>query len=236
MDKQSNEVRKYIAERADLLGAIRLPNNAFKKNAGTEVVSDIIFLQKRDRPQVIEPEWIHLGQTEEGFSINSYFIDHPEMVLGRFAAEVTQYCKQDYTVEPITEIPFADQLHKAIQNIRGAYKEAELPDLGEAVETSIPADPNVKNYSYTVVDGEVYYRENSVMVQPRLNAAAKERVKGMVELRNCVQKLINQQLDGATDEEIKQTQEQLNSLYDGFTAKYGLINDRANRQAFSDDS
>ena len=236
MDKQSNEVRKYIAGRADLLGAIRLPNNAFKKNAGTEVVSDIIFLQKRDRPQVIEPDWIHLGQTNDGFSVNSYFIDHPEMVLGRLAAEVTQYGKQDFTIEPIEGLELSAQLHEAIQNIRGTYKEAELPDLGEAVETSIPADPNVKNYSYTVVDGEVYYRENSVMVQPRLNAAAKERVKGMVELRNCVQKLINQQLDGATDEEIKQTQEQLNSLYDGFTAKYGLINDRANRQAFSDDS
>ena len=238
MDKQSNEVRKYIAERADLLGAIRLPNNAFKKNAGTEVVSDIIFLQKRDRPQVIEPDWIHLGQADDGFSVNSYFIDHPEMVLGKFAAESTQYGKQDCTVEPITEIPFADQLHEAIQNIRGTYKEAELPDLGEneQIDKTIPADPNVKNYSYTVVDGEVYYRENSVMVQPSLNSAAKERVKGMVELRNCVQKLINQQLDGAADEEIKQTQEQLNSLYDGFTAKYGLINDRANRQAFSDDS
>ena len=238
MDKQSNEVRKYIAERADLLGAIRLPNNAFKKNAGTEVVSDIIFLQKRDRPQVIDPDWIHLGQTDDGFSVNSYFIDHPEMVLGRLAAEVTQYGKQDYTIEPITEIPFADQLHEAVQNIRGTYKEAELPDLGENehIDKTIPADPNVKNYSYTVVDGDVYYRENSVMVQPSLNAAAKERVKGMVELRNCVQKLISQQLDGATDEEIKQTQADLNQLYDGYTAKYGLINDRANRQAFSDDS
>ena len=236
MDKQSNEVRKYIAERADLLGAIRLPNSAFKKNAGTEVVSDIIFLQKRDRPQVTEPDWIHLGQTDDGFSVNSYFIDHPEMVLGRFAAEVTQYGKQDFTIEPITEIPFAAQLHEAVQNIRGTYREAELPDLGEAVETSIPADPNVKNYSYTVVNGDVYYRENSVMVQPSLNSAAKERVKGMVELRNCVQKLISQQLDGAADEEIKQTQADLNQIYDEYTAKYGLINDRTNRQAFSDDS
>ncbi len=236
MDKQSNEVRKYIAERADLLGAIRLPNSAFKKNAGTEVVSDIIFLQKRDRPQVTEPDWIHLGQTDDGFSVNSYFIDHPEMILGKFAAEVTQYGKQDFTIEPITEIPFAAQLHEAVQNIRGTYREAELPDLGEAVETSIPADPSVKNYSYTVVDGDVYYRENSVMVQPSLNSAAKERVKGMVELRNCVQKLINQQLDGVADEEIKQTQADLNQIYDEYTAKYGLINDRANRQAFSDDS
>ena len=238
MDKQSNEVRKYIAERADLLGAIRLPNNAFKKNAGTEVVSDIIFLQKRDRPQVIAPDWIHLGQTDDGFAINSYFIDHPEMVLGRLAAEVTQYGKQDYTIEPITEISFADQLHEAIQNICGTYREAELPDLweNEHIDKTIPADPNVKNYSYTVVDGDVYYRENSVMVPPSLNAAAKERVKGMVDLRNCVQKLINQQLDGAADEEIKQIQADLNQIYDEYTAKYGLINDRANRQAFSDDS
>lgn len=158
------------------------------------------------------------------------------MVLGRFAAEVTQYGKQDYTIEPIEGLELSAQLHEAVQNIRGTYKEAELPDLGEAVETSIPADPNVKNYSYTVVDGDVYYLENSVMVQPSLNAAAKERVKGMVELRNCVQKLINQQLDGATDEEIKQTQADLNQIYDEYTAKYGLINDRANRQAFSDDS
>lgn len=228
MDKQSNEVRKYIAERADLLGAIRLPNNAFKKNAGTEVVSDIIFLQKRDRPQVIEPDWIHLGQTNDGFSVNSYFIDHPEMVLGRFSAEVTQYGKQDYTVEPIEGLELSAQLHEAVQYIKGTYKEAELPDLGENehIDKAIPADPNVKNYSYTVVEGEVYYRENSVMVQPSLNAAAKERVKGMVELRNCVQKLINQQLDGAVDEEIKQTQADLNQIYDEYTAKYEAVSER----------
>ena len=238
MDKESPEVRKYIAERADLLGAIRLPNNAFKANAGTEVVSDILFLQKRDHPQVIEPDWVHLGQNEDGFAINSYFIDHPEMILGRQSSESTQYGKQDFTVEPIEGLELADQLHDAIKYIRGTYVEAELPDLGEneAIDTSIPADPNVKNYSYTVVDGEVYYRENSRMVKPNLNATAQERVKGMVELRDCVQNLIDQQLNGGTNEEIVQSQAQLNQFYDDYTAKYGLINDRANRAAFADDS
>ena len=239
MDKQSNEVRKYIAERADLLGAIRLPNNAFKKNAGTEVVSDIIFLQKRDRPQVIEPDWIHLGQTNDGFSVNSYFIDHPKMVLGTLKLDDMMYgSAKEVTCEPLPDESLADLLHEAVKHIGGQYKEAELPDLGdnETIDKTLLADPNVKNYSYTVVDGDVYYRENSIMVQPNLNATAKERVKGMVELRNCVQKLINQQLDGAADEEIKQTQADLNQIYDEYTAKYGLINDRANRQAFSDDS
>ena len=238
MDKESPEVRKYIAECADLLGAIRLPNNAFKANAGTEVVSDILFLQKRDRPQIIEPDWVHLGQNEDGFAINSYFIDHPEMILGRMTSENTQYGRQDFTVEPIEGLELADQLHDAIKYIRGTYVEAELPDLGEneAIDTSIPADPNVKNYSYTVVDGDVYYRENSRMVKPNLNATAKERVKGMVELRDCVQNLIDLQLNGGTDVEITQSQAQLGQLYDDYTAKYGLINDRANRAAFADDS
>ena len=238
MDKEFPDVRKYIAERADLLGAIRLPNNAFKANAGTEVVSDILFLQKRDRPQVIEPNWVHLGQNEDGFAINSYFIDHPEMILGRMTSESTQYGRQDFTVEPIEGLELADQLHDAIKYIRGTYTEAELPDLGEheAIDTSIPADPNVKNYSYTVVDGDVYYRENSRMVKPNLNATAQERVKGMVELRDCVQNLIDQQLNGGTDAEITQSQAQLGQLYDDYTTKYGLINDRANRAAFVDDS
>ena len=238
MDKESPDVRKYIAERADLLGAIRLPNNAFKANAGTEVVSDILFLQKRDHPQVIEPDWVHLGVNSDGFAINSYFIDHPEMILGQMTSENTQYGRQDFTVEPIEGLELADQLHDAIKYIRGTYVEAELPDLGEheAIDTSIPADPNVKNYSYTVVDGDVYYRENSRMVKPNLNATAKERVKGMVELRDCVQNLIDLQLNGGTDEEIAQSQTQLNQLYDDYTAKYGLINDRANRAAFADDS
>ena len=239
MDKQSPEVRKYIAERAELLGAIRLPNNAFKANAGTEVVSDIIFLQKRDRPIVIEPEWVHLGQNEDGFSINSYFIDHPEMILGRQTSESTQYGRQDFNVAPIEGLELADQLHDAVKYIRGKYQEAELPELGEGeeIDTSIPADPNVKNYSYTVVDGEVYYRENSRMVKPELNTTAAERVKGMVGLRDCVNELIDLQMDEYCPESaIREKQAELNTLYDAFSAKYGLLNDRANRLAFSDDS
>ncbi|MBR4960030.1 MAG: DEAD/DEAH box helicase family protein, partial [Clostridia bacterium] len=238
MDKQSPEVRKYIAERADLLGAIRLPNNAFKANAGTEVVSDILFLQKRDRPQVIEPDWVHLGQNADGFAINSYFVEHSEMILGRQSAENTQYGKQDFTVEPLPDTSLADLLKEAVKHIGGQYQEAELPDLGdnEAIDKTLPADPNVKNYSYTVVDGEVYYRENSIMVQPNLNATAQERVKGMVELRDCVHDLIDKQLYGAGDTEITQIQNRLNQLYDDFRAKYGLINDRPNRAAFAEDS
>lgn len=239
MDKQSPEVRKYIAQRAELLGAIRLPNNAFKANAGTEVVSDIIFLQKRDRPIEIEPDWVHLGMNDDGFAINRYFIDHPEMILGRQTSESTQYGRQDFTVAPIEGLELADQLHDAVKYIRGTYTEAELPELGdgEAIDASLPADPNVKNYSYTVVDGDVYYRENSRMVKPGQNATAIERVKGMVELRDCVQKLIDQQMDGyISDETIRQTQGELNKLYDNFTAKHGLINSRGNALAFADDS
>ena len=239
MDKQSPEVRRYIAQRAELLGAIRLPNNAFRANAGTDVVSDIIFLQRRDRPIEIDEDWIHLGQSENGFAINSYFAEHPEMVLGTPSSESTQYGKQDYTVNPIEGADLGTLLHEAVQNIGGKYQEAELPDLGEneKIGTSIPADPNVKNFSYTIVDGNVYYRENSVMVKPDLNATAKERVKGMVQLRDCVQKLIGQQMDGFTsDEAIHQTQRELDALYDSFTEKYGLINARANSLAFSDDS
>ena len=239
MDKQSPEVRKYIAQRAELLGAIRLPNNAFKANAGTEVVSDIIFLQKRDRPIQIESDWVHLGKNDDGFAINSYFIDNPEMVLGRQTSESTQYGRQDFTVAPYEDLDLGVQLKYAIQNIKGSYTEAELPDLGdgEAIDTSIPADPNVKNYSYTVVDGEVYYRENSRMVKPELNATAIERVRGMVELRDCVQKLIGQQMDGyISDETIRQTQRELNTLYDNFTAKHGLLGSRGNALAFADDS
>ncbi|MDD7387294.1 MAG: SNF2-related protein, partial [Firmicutes bacterium] len=239
MDKQSPEVRKYIAQRAELLGAIRLPNNAFRANAGTEVVSDILFLQKRDRPIEIEPDWVHLGKNEDGFSINSYFIDHPEMILGRQSSESTQYGRQDFTVEPIEGLELADQLHDAVKYIRGSYQSAELPDLGEeeAVSETIPAAPDVKNYSYTVVDGEVYFRENSVMVKPDLNATARERVKGLVELRDCVHRLIAQQMDGfESDMTIRKTQQELNALYDAYTAKYGLINSRGNALAFSDDS
>ena len=238
MDKQSPEVRKYIAQRAELLGAIRLPNNAFKANAGTDVVSDIIFLQKRDRPIDIEPDWVHLGENEDGFSINQYFIDHPEMVLGRQTSESTQYGRQDFTVEPYEDLDLATQLRYAIQNIGGKYEAAELPDLGEndAIQDTIPADPNVKNYSYAVVDGEVYYRENSVMVKPSLNATAKERVKGMAELRDCVHRLIDLQMWESDDLAIRAEQQKLNRLYDRFTEKYGLINSRGNALAFADDS
>ena len=238
MDKQSPEVRKYIAQRAELLGAIRLPNNAFKANAGTDVVSDIIFLQKRDRPIDIEPDWVHLGENEDGFSINQYFIDNPEMVLGRQTSESTQYGRQDFTVEPYEDLDLATQLRYAIQNIGGKYEAAELPDLGEndAIQDTIPADPNVKNYSYAVVDGEVYYRENSVMVKPSLNATAKERVKGMAQLRDCVHRLIDLQMWESDDLSIRAEQQKLNRLYDRFTEKYGLINSRGNALAFADDS
>ena len=238
MDAKDSTVRRYLAQRAELLGAIRLPNNAFKANAGTEVVSDIIFLQKRDRPLDIVPEWTQTGQTEDGFSINRYFLDHPEMVLGRQESESTAH-GMDYTVNPIEGLELADQLHDAVKYIRGTYQEAELPELGEgeAIDTSIPADPNVKNYSYTVVDGAVYFRENSRMVRPDLNATAEARIKGMVRLRDCVQELIDLQMDAATpDSDIREKQVELNRLYDDFSAKYGLINDRANRLAFADDS
>ena len=239
MDSKDDRARKYIAERAELLGAIRLPNNAFKANAGTDVVSDILFLQKREQPSIAEPEWTQLGENADGFSINNYFIHHPEMILGRQSAESTQYGKQDFTVEPIEGADLSAQLHEAVQHIGGIYQAAELPDLGEEdqIQDTIPADPDVKNYSYTLVDGEVYYRENSVMVKPDLNATAKERVKGMIELRDCVQSLISQQMDGfISDMTIQQTQRKLNRLYDTFTDKYGLINARANSLAFSDDS
>ncbi|MBR9952615.1 DEAD/DEAH box helicase family protein [Eubacteriaceae bacterium Marseille-Q4139] len=238
MDAKDSTVRRYLAQRAELLGAIRLPNDAFKKNAGAEVVSDIIFLQKRDRPLDIVPEWTQTGQTEDGFAINRYFLDHPEMVLGRQEPESTAH-GMDYTVNPIEGLELADQLHDAVKYIRGTYQEAELPELGEgeAIDTSIPADPNVKNYSYTVVDGDVYYRENSRMVRPDLNATAEARVKGLVGLRECVQQLIDLQMDAATpDSAIQDKQTELNRLYDSFSAKYGLINDRANRLAFADDS
>ena len=238
MDAKDSTVRRYLAQRAELLGAIRLPNDAFKKNAGTEVVSDIIFLQKRDRPLDIVPEWTQTGQTQDGFAINRYFLDHPEMVLGRQEPESTAH-GMDYTVNPIEGLELADQLHDAVKHIRGTYQEADLPELGEgeAIDTSIPADPNVKNYSYTVVDGDVYFRENSRMVRPDLNATAEARVQGLVGLRECVQQLIDLQMDAATpDSAIRDKQAELNRLYDSFSAKYGLINDRANRLAFADDS
>jgi len=238
MDSQNPSVRKHLAQRADLLGAIRLPNTAFKANAGTEVVSDILFLQKRDRAIDIEPDWVHLGQTEDGYAINSYFLDHPEMVMGRNSSESTAH-GMDYTVEPLEDISLADQLHEAVRHIHGTYQEVELPDLGEGEEIrdTIPADPDVKNFSYALVDGEVYFRENSVMVRPQLNNTARERVKGMIGLKDCVRQLIDLQMDKySPDSAIQQKQAELNTLYDSFTEKYGILNSRGNRLAFSDDS
>ena len=240
MDSKDSTARKHMAERADLLGAIRLPNNAFRANAGTDVVSDIIFLQKRDRPIDHEPDWVQLGKTEDGFAINQYFVDHPEMVLGVLSTESTQYGREELTVAPLEGISLADQLAEAVQHIEGQYAEVEVetPDIADAeIEKHIlPADPEVKNFSYTVVDGEVFYRENSVMTQVELSDTAKGRVTGMVELRQIVNDLIDQQLNDYPDEDIKATQEHLNAAYDAFTAKYGLLNDRKNGRLFEQDS
>ena len=240
MDSKDSTARKHMAERADLLGAIRLPNNAFKANAGTDVVSDIIFLQKRDRPADIEPAWVQLGKTEDGFAINQYFVDHPEMILGELTTESTQYGREELTVAPIEGAVLADQLAEAVQHIEGQYVEVEVetPDVADAeVERkTLPADPDVKNFSYAVVDGEVYYRENSIMTQVELSDNAKARVTGMVELRQIVNQLIQEQLDDYPDEDIKATQAKLNTAYDAFTAKYGLLNDRKNGRLFEDDS
>ena len=240
MDSKDSTARKHMAERADLLGAIRLPNNAFRANAGTDVVSDIIFLQKRDRPADIEPAWVQLGKTEDGFAINQYFVDHPEMVLGELTTESTQYGREELTVAPIEGTSLADQLAEAVQHIEGQYTEVEVetPDIAdaEAERKTLPADPEVKNFSYTVVDGEVFYRENSVMTQVELSDTAKGRVTGMVELRQIVNDLIQQQLEDYPDEDIKATQANLNTAYDAFTAKYGLLNDRKNGRLFEQDS
>ena len=240
MDSKDSTARKHMAERADLLGAIRLPNNAFKANAGTDVVSDIIFLQKRDRPADIEPAWVQLGKTEDGFAINQYFADHPEMILGVLSTESTQYGREELTVAPIEGANLADQLAEAVQHIEGQYTEVEVetPDIADAENEKhiLPADPDVKNFSYTVVDGEVFYRENSVMTQVELSDTAKGRVTGMVELRQIVNDLIDQQLNDYPDEDIKATQEHLNAAYDAFTAKYGLLNDRKNGRLFEQDS
>ncbi len=239
MDSKDSTARKYMAERADLLGAIRLPNNAFKANAGTEVVSDIIFLQKRDRPADIEPAWVQLGKTEDGFAINQYFVDHPEMVLGNLELESTQY-GYDLTVAPLEGTSLAAQLAEAVQHIEGQYTTAEIaaPDVAdaEAQRKTLPADPTVKNFSYTVVDGDIYYRENSIMTPIELSDNAKGRVAGMVELRQIVNELIQQQLNDFPDEDIKASQAKLNATYDAFTAKYGLINDKKNARLFDDDS
>ena len=240
MDSKDSTARKHMAERADLLGAIRLPNNAFRANAGTDVVSDIIFLQKRDRPADIEPDWVQLGKTEDGFAINQYFVDHPEMVLGELTTENTQYGREELTVAPLEGANLGDQLAEAVQHIEGQYTAAEVdaPDIAEeeATRRTLPADPDVKNFSYTVVDGEVFYRENSVMTQVELSDTAKGRVTGMVELRQIVNNLIQQQLEDYPDADIKATQERLNIAYDAFTAKYGLLNDRKNGRLFEQDS
>ena len=240
MDSKDSTARKHMAERADLLGAIRLPNNAFRANAGTDVVSDIIFLQKRDRPADIEPAWVQLGKTEDGFAINQYFADHPEMILGVLSTESTQYGREELTVAPIEGANLADQLAEAVQHIEGQYTEVEVetPDIADAENEKhiLPADPDVKNFSYTVVDGEVFYRENSVMTQVELSDNAKGRVTGMVELRQIVNDLIQQQLEDYPDADIKATQERLNAAYDAFAAKYGLLNDRKNGRLFEQDS
>ena len=226
MDSKDSSARKYLAQRADLLGAVRLPNNAFKANAGTEVVSDILFLQKLERPIDREPEWVQVGQTPEGFTVNQYFVDHPEMILGELSAESTQYGREDVTVDPIEGADLAGQLKEATAKIQGRYVAAERAEteLDEGASHILPADPNVKNFSYTVVDGEVYYRENSVMTPVELSGDAKERIKGMAELRSLVNELIAYQLA------------ELNAAYDAFTAKYGLLNDRKNGRLFEDDS
>ncbi len=240
LDSKDSSARKHMAERADLLGAIRLPNNAFRANAGTDVVSDIIFLQKRDRPADIEPAWVQLGKTEDGFAVNSYFVEHPEMVLGELTTESTQYGREDLTVAPIEGTSLADQLAEAVQHIEGNYTAVEIaaPDVAdaEAQRKTLPADPTVKNFSYMVVDGEIYYRENSIMTQIELSDNAKGRVAGMVELRQIVNELIQQQLNDFPDEDIKASQAKLNAAYDAFTAKYGLINDKKNARLFDDDS
>ena len=240
MDSKDSTARKHMAERADLLGAIRLPNNAFRANAGTDVVSDIIFLQKRDRPIDHEPDWVQLGKTEDGFAINQYFVDHPEMMLGEMTTESTQYGREEFTVAPLEGTSLADQLAEAVQHIEGQYTEVEVetPDIADAENEKhiLPADPEVKNFSYTVVDGEVFYRENSVMTQVELSDTAKGRVTGMVELRQIVNDLIDQQLNDFSDEDIKETQAKLNAAYDAFTAKYGLLNDRKNGRLFEQDS
>lgn len=239
MDKKNPAVRKYIAERAELLGAIRLPNNAFLANAGTGVVTDILFLQKRDRPIAIEPDWVHLGKAEQGYTINQYFVDHPDMVLGELTEESTQYGKQECTVKPLDGADLSDQLADAISNIHGSiteYDRDQQEEFIEETEESIPADPSVRNFSFTLVDGNIYYRENSRMKRIEMSLTAENRVKGMIEIRDCTRRLIEYQLEGFPDELIEREQQKLNALYDEYTSKYGLLNSRANRLAFSDDS
>ena len=237
MDKASPDVRRYIAQRAELLGAIRLPNNAFKANAGTEVTSDILFLQKREHPIDIESDWIHLGQTADGIPVNSYFVDHPDMMLGRMQWDKSMYGNEkETTCEPIPGADLAQQLHAAVRNIDGEYKRIEISEMDINEGRTIPADPNVRNFSYALVNGQVYYRENSVMTRPVLNQTTQERIKGMIELRDCVRKLIDLQLTDGSDAEIRAQQAELGRLYDAFSAEYGIINGKANGRAFEGDS
>ena len=237
MDKASPDVRRYIAQRAELLGAIRLPNNAFKANAGTEVTSDILFLQKREHPIDIEPDWIHLGQTADGIPINSYFVAHPDMMLGRMQWDKSMYGNEkETTCEPIPGADLAQQLHAAVRNIDGEYKRIEVSEMDINEGRTIPADPDVRNFSYALVNGQVYYRENSVMTRPVLNQTTQERIKGMIELRDCVRKLIDLQLTDGSDAEIRAQQAELGRLYDAFSTEYGIINGKANGRAFEGDS
>ena len=235
MDKRTSKVRRYIAQRADLIGAVRLPNNTFKKNAGTEVTADILFLQKRERMTDIMPEWVNVGQHETGQPINQYFLDNPDMVMGELK-EVSGPFGPTLTCEPNEDISLAEQLDGAIQNIHAQITEYEFDDISNDEEVTIPADPAVRNFSFTVVDGNIYFRENSIMRKVELNATAENRVKGMIELRDCVRTLIEYQTENYSDDEIKAQQAKLNTLYDNYTKKYGLINSRGNSLAFSEDS
>ena len=219
-----------------MLGAIRLPNNAFLTNAGTGVVADILFLQKRDRPIEVEPDWVHLGKTESGYTINQYFVDNPDMILGELTEASTQYGKQEVTVKPIANADLSKQLADAVANIHAEISEYERDENEESTVESIPAAPGVRNFSFTLVDGEIYFRENSVMNKVELSVTAQNRIKGMIGLRDCTRRLIQYQLEGYPDETIEQEQKTLNELYDGFTSKYGLINSRGNNMAFSDDA
>lgn len=237
MDKKNTSVRKYIAQRADLIGAIRLPNDAFYANAGTQVTSDILFLQKRDRVMDIDPDWVHLGQTEDGIPINRYFVDNPDMVLGIMTLENTMYGNaKDTTCVPYPDTDLSDQLRIAIENIHAQITEYEYEDIDETEDSSIPADPNVRNFSFTLEDGELYFRENSRMNRMDVSVTASNRIRGMIEIRDCTRRLIQYQLEGYSDETIEREQNHLNILYDDYTKKYGLLNSRANNMAFSDDS
>lgn len=235
MDKENSAVRRYLAQRADLIGAIRLPDNTFKRNAGTEVTSDVIFLQKRDHITDLEPDWVHLDTDENGIRMNRYFVQHPEMILGDMVMESTRF-GPDSACKAREGEDLSDQLANAIQFLQAEIKPYELEELDEEEDHSIPADPNVKNFSYTIADGQVYYRENSLMHPVEVSVTAENRIRGMIELRECTRRLIEYQTEGYPDEDIAAEQQKLNALYDSFTAKYGLISSRGNKLAFSEDS